>query len=211
MESAYITLLEHIQKRVSLTEEEKQLVRASFTPRHIKKRQFIVQPNFLATHRNYIVSGAFRAYVVCFQGQERTIQLAVDDWWISDYNSYIKQQPATMFVVALEDSIIQEISFANEQKLKDSGHTFERLFRIMGERSTAFLQNRITAHLTNSADKRYEDLLEQYPVFIQRIPQYALASYLGITTEYLSRLRNKKVDKKKNEQECLTDTARASI
>ena len=101
----------------------------------IKKRQFIVQPNFIAKHRNYILNGAFRAYVVDDNGNDHTIAFAIDDWWITDYNSYILQKPATMFVVALEDSTILEIAYDEEQRLKQDNHQFETFFRIIAERT----------------------------------------------------------------------------
>ncbi|MDJ1506372.1 Crp/Fnr family transcriptional regulator [Xanthocytophaga agilis] len=185
-------LIEHIRKKVSLSSEELRETLLSFKLKKIKKRQFIIQPDFVATHRNYVLKGAFRAYVVDSKGQEYTIQLAIEDWWISDYNSYIFQQPATMFVVALEDSEVAQIDYSREQYLKRYSPTFETFFRIMAERSTAFQQRRLIANLTQTAEERYHYFLEQYPLLVQRIPQYALASYLGMTTEFISRLRNQK-------------------
>ena len=129
------------------------------------------------------------------EGQEHTIQLAVENWWISDYNSYIYQQPASMFVVAMEDCILLQISFEEEQNLKASNYKFETFFRAMAERSTAFMQRRLITNLTKSAEERYDLFLESYPLIVQRVPQYALASYLGITTQFLSKIRNQKVKK----------------
>ena len=101
-----------------------------------------------------------------------------------------------MFVVALEDSRILEISYDNEQILKQSNHKFETFFRIRAERTAAFMQQRIISNLTQTAEQRYENFIEHYPQIVQRVPQYALASYLGMTTEFLSRIRNKKLQKK---------------
>lgn len=189
-------LIDHVQKRVRLTPEEAEQFVAFFKPAKIKKRQFIIQPDFVARHRNYVLEGAFRAYVVADKGQDHTIQFAIEDWWISDYNSYIYQQPATMFVVALEDSVVLRLSYEDEQKLKAAHPKFETFFRIIAEHSTAFMQRRIISNLTQTAEERYEQFLERYPQIVQRMPQYALASFLGMTTEYLSKLRNNKVSKK---------------
>jgi CRP-like cAMP-binding protein len=194
--SDYSILAKHVLKRVELSEEEVNLFCSFFKQSKIKKRQFIIQPEFVAKYRNYIVQGAFRAYVVADEGQDHTIQFAIEDWWISDYNSYIYQQPATMFVVALEDSLVFQISYEDEQKLKSLNHKFETFFRIMAERSTAFMQKRIIMNLTKTAEERYNEFEEKYPLVAQRVPQYALASFLGMTTEYLSKLRNKRVTKK---------------
>ncbi len=188
-------IVEYVQKFVTLTDEECQLFSACFKEVKIKKRQFIVQPNFVAKHRHYVLKGAFRAYVVADEGQDHTITFAIDDWWITDYNSYIFQQPATMFVVALEDSIILQLDFEKEQELKQQNHKFETFFRIVAERGLAFQQRRIISNLTQTAEERYENFISKYPQIIQRVPQYALASYLGMTTEFLSRIRNKKTKK----------------
>jgi CRP-like cAMP-binding protein len=192
----FTNLKSHICKRVELSEEELNLFCSFFKLSKIKKRQFIIQPEFVAKYRNYIVQGAFRAYVVADEGQDHTIQFAIEDWWISDYNSYIYQQPATMFVIALEDSLILQISYEDEQKLKSLNHKFETFFRIIAERSTAFMQKRIIMNLTKTAEERFNEFEEKYPLVAQRVPQYALASFLGMTTEYLSKLRNKRVTKK---------------
>lgn len=186
----------YIQKYVQLLPEEVEVFCNSFKETKIKKRQFIVQPDFTAKYRNYIVDGAFRSYVVGDNGEDHTITFAINDWWITDYNSYIFQQPATMFVVALEDSLILQLDFKTEQELKRMNPKFETFFRIIAERSVAFYQRRLITNLTKTAEERYQEFDEKYPAIVQRVPQYALASFLGMTTEYLSKLRNKRVSKK---------------
>ena len=189
-------IVEYVEKLIKLTDDEKQLIQSSFKEVKIKKRQFIVQPNFTAKHRHYVCKGAFRAYVVADEGQDHTINFAIEDWWITDYNSYIFQQPATLFVVALEDSIVLQIDYETEQELKRQNHKFETFFRIIAERGLAFQQRRIISNLVHSAEERYENFVIKYPQIVQRVPQYALASFLGMTTEFLSRIRNKRVTKK---------------
>lgn len=189
-------IVEYIKRTVSLTDQEADIFGASFREVKIKKRQFIVQPNFVVKNRNFVLNGAFRAYVVDDNGQDNTIAFAIEDWWITDYNSYILQKPATMFVVALEDSTILEITYEKEQALKKENHKFETFFRIRAERTAAFMQQRIISNLTQTAEERYENFIDKYPQIVQRVPQYALASYLGMTTEFLSRIRNKKAAKK---------------
>ena len=185
----------YIDKFVTLSEEEREVFGACFKKVKIKKRQFIVQPNFVAKHRYYVLEGAFRAYVVADQGKDYTITFAINDWWITDYNSYIFQQPATMFVVALEDSTVLQIDFDKEQELKKSNHKFETFFRIIAESGLASQQRRIISNLTQTAEERYKNFVLKYPQLVQRVPQYSLASYLGMTTEFLSRIRNKRSKK----------------
>lgn len=188
-------LIDHIAKRVLLTEDEIQSFISCFKVTKIKKRQFVIQPDFVAKYRNYVVEGAFRAYVVADGGEEHTIQFAIEDWWISDYSSYIYQKPASMFVIALEDSLILQIDFESEQKLKASNHKFETFFRIMAEQSFAGIQRRLISNLTKTAEERFTEFEENYPKIANRVPQYALASFLGMTTQYMSKLRNTRVHK----------------
>lgn len=190
--------INYFKRHIELTEDELQYLSSIVKVTKVKKRQFIVQPDFVCKYRTYVVSGTFRAYLIGNEGQEHTIAFAVDDWWISDYNSYIFQQPATLFVEALEDSIIIQLDYNAEQLLKESHSKFEKFFRIITERSFAFLQKRMLSALSKTAEERYEEFIEKYPIILNRVPQYALASYLGMSTEFLSKIRNKRVSSKKS-------------
>lgn len=184
-----------LDRFIVLSEKEKLEFSSCFTEVFIKKKQFITQPNFVSKHRTFVTNGAFRAYVVNELGEEVTIQFAIEDWWILDYNSYIFQQPATMFIVALEDSVVLQLDYESELKLKNSNFKYETIFRMAAERAIAFMYKRIITNLTQSAEERYDTFMENYNVIAARVPQYALASYLNMTAENLSRIRNKKVKK----------------
>ena len=188
-------LARHILQRLPLSEKELEFMLSQFKITRIKKRQFIVQPGFTAKQRNFVCQGAFRAYVVVDNGEDHTIQFAIEDWWITDYNSFYNCEPATMFVIAMEDSIVLQLSRENEDILKQSNHKYETFFRISAERAQAFHFRQLITNLTQTAEYRYENFLEKYPQIANRFPQYTLASYLGITTEYLSKLRNKRTTK----------------
>jgi len=186
----------HFEKKVELTKAESDELLSAFKEKSIRKKQYIIQPEFIPRHRNYVAKGTLRAYVIDTKGADQTIQFAIEDWWITDYNSYVNQIPATMFVEAMEDSIVLQIDYESELALKTSSHKFETIFRMMAERTASFLQRRIMSSLTQSAEERYYDFLEKYPLVVQRLPQYALASYLGMTTEFLSKIRNNRLKKK---------------
>jgi CRP-like cAMP-binding protein len=194
--TAHDMIAAYARKFVPLSEEEALEFTAAFKEVNIRKRQFIVQPGFVAKHRWWVIKGAMRGYVVGEAGEDYTIQLAIEEWWISDYNSYIFQQPASMFVVALEDCVLLQISHEQERKLKAARHAFETFFRILAERSTASMQRRIIMNLTHSAEERYQYFLEKYPLMVDRLPQYVIASFLGMTTEFLSKIRNQKLRRK---------------
>ena len=194
----HLTLKNYLQRQIDLTDEEAIQFAIKFTVKKIKKRQLLVQPDYIAKYRSFVVKGALRSYIIDEEGNEHTITFAIEDWWITDFNSYIFQQPATMFVQALEDCTLLQLGYDQEQELKKSLHKYESFFRQMSERSTAFFQRRLIANLILSAEQRYDNYLKMYPQIAKRVPQYALASFLGMSTEFLSKIRNKKTRKKLN-------------
>lgn len=188
-------LAEYIKHLSIMTNEEADELGALFNEVNIKKRQYIIQPNFVPRHRNFIIKGAMKGYVIGKKGEEHVVLLGIENWWMNDIIGYINQQPASMFIVALEDCILLQISFEEEQELKKSNHRFETFFRIVAELGHTFQQNRLIANLTLSAKERYDNYSKKFPLLVKRVPQYALASYLGMSTEFLSRIKNKKVRK----------------
>ena len=192
---AFDKLKTNLLLRLPLTDAEVAEVLAAFREKKVRRKQYIIQPEYIARTRNYVVSGLLRAFVIDQQGIDQTIQVAGEDWWISDYGSYVNQTPAIMFVEALESSTVLQIEYEDEKRLKAANHRYETIFRIMAERSAAFQQRRVIASLTQTAEERYNDFVTRYPTLAQQLPQYVLASYLGMTTGFLSRIRNGKVKK----------------
>ncbi|TDW51599.1 CRP-like cAMP-binding protein [Flavobacterium sp. 270] len=188
--------LKNIKNKIELSPESIELLTDAFEVMKIKRKQMIIQPGFVAKYRIYILKGAFHSYVIDNKGIEHTIQFAIEDWWLSDYNSYIHQTPATQFVEALENSTILQIDYQTEQKLKDASWELATLFRLMAEHSAAYLARRIVSNLTQTAEERYNNFVTTYPKVAERLPQYAIASYLNMTREFLSKIRNDKVKKK---------------
>lgn len=188
--------IENINQKIRLSPENMDRLSAAFQVVKVKKKQLLIQPGFVAKYRIYVLKGALHSYVIDERGNEHTIQIAVEDWWITDYNSYVNQTAATQFVEALENSVILQIDHHTEQQLKDANWEFATLFRLMAERTAAYLARRTVSNLTQSAEERYNEFAAKYPKVLQRLPQYALASYLNMTREFLSKIRNDKVRKK---------------
>ena len=191
----YTNILKNIKRYVSLNEsDEKQFISIVRTSK-IKRRQFIVQPNFICSHQTYVLNGAFRSYFVNDEGIEHTIQFAIEDWFISDFNSYLNQKPASLFVEALEDAIVQQISYEDVENLCNENPKFERFFRLVAQKSFAYSQRRVLSNLGKSAEERYLEFRDLYPSIVQRVPQYALASYLGMSPEFLSKIKKRLISK----------------
>ena len=191
----FLKIKQHVAKYIHLTEDEEKYFVSLLRIVNVRKKQFIVQPEFTCKHRTYVVKGAMRAYLIDDKGHDHTIQFAIEDWWISDFSSYINQEPATLLVEALEGTEIIQIEYSSESLLLERIPKFEKYLRIITQRSFAFLQKRMLSNLSKSAEQRYEEFLERYPSIVNRVPQYALASYLGFSTEFLSKIRNKRIRK----------------
>jgi len=191
----FAPLINYISRYVTLNEEELAFFTSFLKIKKIRKKQLLVQPGFVCTHKSYVVKGALRAYLVDSEGKEHTLAFAVEDWWISDFSSLIYQEPATLFVEALEDSELIQISYAAEQIFLEKIPKLEKFERVITQRSLAFQQKRLLAGFTQTAEERYDEFISKYPHIASRVPQYALASYLGFTTEYLSKIRNRKAGK----------------
>ncbi|MEM9858083.1 MAG: Crp/Fnr family transcriptional regulator [Bacteroidota bacterium] len=188
-------IINNIKRYVPLDENDEKQFSSIVRTTKVKRRQFIVQPNFVCSHQTYVVKGAFRSYFVNDDGIDHTIQFAIEDWFISDFNSYINQTPASLFVEALEYSIVQQISFGDVEELCGKNPKFERFFRLVAQKSFAYSQRRVLSNLGKSAEERYLEFQELYPSIVQRVPQYALASYLGMSAEFLSKIRKRLASK----------------
>lgn len=190
-----LPVIDYISRYVDLTDDEKNHLAGFLKIIKVKKRQFIVQPGFVCQHKSYVVKGTFRGYLVDNEGKEHTLSFAIEDWWISDYSSLIYQEPATLFVEALEDSVLIQIAYEDEQRFLQEIPKLEKFERIITQRSLAFQQKRLLSNFTKTAEERYDEFMSKYAAIAKRVPQYALASYLGFSTEYLSKIRNGKTSK----------------
>lgn len=188
-------IVNYVSRYIELTREEEEYFISLLRLTKVRKKQLIVQPEFVCKYRSYVLAGAMRAYLLDDNAKEHTVVISIEDWWISDFSSYLNQEPATLFVEALEDSLLIQIDYHSEQLLMERIPKFERFFRLITQRSFAFLQKRLLSNLSMSAQERYDEFLNKYPAIANRVPQYALASYLGFSTEFLSKIRNNKTKK----------------
>lgn len=191
----FLPIINNVSRHITLTDEEKRYYISLLKIKKVKKKQYIVQPDFVCNHRTYIAKGAMRSYLLDDNGQEHTVAIAIDDWWIADFASYVYREPATLFVEALEDTTLIQISYDDEQELMTNLPKFAKFYLNLVQFGFANLQRRILSDISLNAAERYENFLLKYPAMAARIPQYALASYLGISHELLSKIRNKRIKK----------------
>lgn len=188
------TLINYVARLVDLDSSAAQALNDVVVVRRLKRKQYIVQPGYVCTHRTYVVQGALRAFLQGNDGVEYTIALSIDDWWITDYSSYHYQIPATLFVEAFEDSLVVQLPYEAEQELLAKHPIYERFFRIISQSSFANLQKRLLNNLSMDAESRYDAFVQRYPKVASRFPQYIIASFLGMSTEFLSKIRKRKAE-----------------
>jgi CRP-like cAMP-binding protein len=134
-----------------------------------------------------------RLFFINEKGIEQTIQFALENWWLSDYTAFSSQSPSGFYIQAIEKSEIYALDFTVQEELFQQFPQMESYFRIVHQRAHAAAQFRIKMLYNFSREELYHHFNNSYPEFVQRIPQYLLASFLGFTPEYLSEIRNKKI------------------
>lgn len=182
-------ILANITRYVHLSDKERESLLAVLSETEIQKRQFLLEPGMICRHQSYVVSGCLRSFFIAADGSEQTIQFAIEDWFISDFNSYLSQKPGHLYVEAIEPTTILQLEFNDTERLCEQHPIFDRYFRMTAQKAFAFSQNRMLSNLRDSATQRYLEFNTKYPEIVKRVPQYALASYLGMRPEFLSKVR----------------------
>lgn len=182
-------LFQKLDEKIQLTEEEKQLCKSFFTPKKLRKRQYILQEGDVCKYTAFVEKGMLRMYTINDKGGEHIIQFAFEGWWMADQFSFITGEPAIYNIDALEDSELLLLSKQAEEQLLKKIPKFERYFRILLQNSLIATQRRLISSISQSAEERYNQLIETCPTIPQRVPQHMMASFLGITPETLSRIR----------------------
>jgi CRP-like cAMP-binding protein len=182
-------LFQKFDEHIQLTEEEKQLCKTFFTPKKLRKRQYILQEGDVCKYVAFVEKGMLRSYTIDEKGNEHIMQFAFEGWWISDHFSFLTGESAVYNIDALEDSELLLISKQAEEKMLQKIPKFEKYFRILLQNSLIATQRRLISSLSQSAEERYNQLISVCPTIPQRVPQHMMASFLGITPETLSRIR----------------------
>ncbi len=197
LEQSYKQLLiDYFNNIIPLDSDEKDLVSTHFVPRKYRKRQYVLQEGDICTKFNFVVSGCLRMYKMDEKGNAHVIQFATENWWIIDLGSFHSKRPSELNIEAIEDTSVLQISYENLIALYIQSLKFNRVFRVLIENSYVTLQKRMLQNISSTAEERYQGFIETYPQLVNRLPQVQIASFLGITPEFLSRLR-KKLNKQK--------------
>ena len=182
-------------RSVSLTAEETALFNEILEYRKIPKKTRLLTAGNICNFEAYVNKGCIREYIIDENGAEVTLQFAIEDWWVSDLASFQDQSPAHMNIETLEDCELLILTRDSKEKLLNEVPKLERMFRLMLQRHLTVVQKRLFKTIATTAMEKYLEFINRYPSIPQRVPQHYIASYLGISPEFLSKLRRRSLKK----------------
>ncbi|TKC01248.1 Crp/Fnr family transcriptional regulator [Pedobacter cryotolerans] len=190
------TLLTYIKRHSesSLSDEDIMLIKKSFLFKSLKKKELFLEQGKVCQYTGFIIKGATRQFSIDASGIEHVIQLSIENWWSVDRESFLMKAPSVYNIEAWEDTDLLVLSLENLERIH-SIPAIKEMFWQMNQSNFIASQKRLNYSISLPALERYEEFLKHYPEFVQRFPQHTIASYLGISKETLSRVRNKYVHK----------------
>ena len=182
-------LIDYFETYLPFDSIEKALITPQFTEQSVKRREIILQAGSICKYYSFIVKGCFRMYGIDDNGNEHNIQFAAEKDWIMDIGSFHTRKNSRLYIKALEPSIILQIEQQALYFLYRNIPKLDRIFKVIIENKYVELQNHVLQNISSTAQQRYLTFLEQYPALANRLPNAQIASYLGITPEFLSKIR----------------------
>lgn len=183
------SILKEVFKNADFTQEEITTIGSALFKVNLKKGETLLSQGDKVFYTHFVLNGCLRTYFIDDSGKEHTLQFAIKDWWISDYTAFFTTDKALLNIECIQDATIYKLSRENMKKLYIDIPKFETFFRKKLERRFTALQKRILGNLSQTAKERYLSFIETYPNIEQKVKNYHIASFLGITTESLSRIR----------------------
>lgn len=189
-------LKQNIVKHATLSDKELTDFCSLFQNKTIKKKSFLLREGEICKFEGFVTKGLFRVYHINNNGFEQVLYFAMENWWITDMDSFTNEKPSHLYIEALEDSEVLLISKKDKEFAYENLPKIEKLFRVMTQKTHIALQRRMIDNLSKTADQRYADFIEKYPLLFQRLTNLQIAAYLGISHEFLSKIRKKISNKK---------------
>jgi len=189
----FITLIQHIRKFITIDEQEAAEIVSFVQPLTVNKKENLLREGEVCKANYFVVKGCLRLFFIDEKGIEQTTQFAIENWWLSDYMSLLTGQPSGFFIQAVEKTDVLSLHVQAQEQLFNRLPSLERYFRLIYQRAYAASQIRMKYQHDYSREELYHHFTKHFPEFVQRVPQYLLASFLGFTPEYLSEIRKKTV------------------
>ncbi len=182
--------IKYINKYVSLTLAEETLLLTKVSYRKYLKGQYVVQQGDVCKNSGFVISGCTRTFFVNDEGEEHIVMFSIENWWASEIGSFVTQLPSDYNVQCIENTELIQLSYTEQEELFKAIPKLERFFRLILEKAFVASQKRIVKSFSLNAKEQYLQFKNQYPEVELRIPQYMVASYLGISKEFLSKIKN---------------------
>ncbi|KZE82027.1 cyclic nucleotide-binding protein [Myroides marinus] len=190
-EQYFKTFIEHLRETIELTTSDIDKILDVVEIVKLKRKEFLLTPDQPSRHMRFIAEGSARSYYLDENSQEHTLQIGIENWWINDLYSFLTQKDSQMYIQAIESAVILQISQSNLEKLYREVPEVSTFFRIKIQNAYVALQERMIENLSAEVYIRYQKFIKDYRDIEQRVPQYIVASYLGVTPEFLSYLKKK--------------------
>lgn len=185
-------LIEHIRKQAAINFDDEAAVLSYFETVHAAKKEILIAAGDPCSRLYFVVKGCLRLFHLSEKGVEQTIQFALENWWLTDHSTFSRQAVTDFSIQAVEPAEVLSISLEKYEALLMHFPQMERYFRLLYQRAAGASQMRMKYQHDLSREGMYRQFSDHYPEFTQRIPQYLLASFLGLTPEYLSELRRRR-------------------
>jgi CRP-like cAMP-binding protein len=186
---SYAVLCAYLQARAPFTEEELARMQACFVEKSLDTGEFVQRAGDVPTHAAFVTKGCLRSYVIDAKGKEHIVQFAPETWWLADNTSIATGKPSQFFYEAIEPTDVLLLGAAAHQHIIETVPSYGAAMRVGLQKHAAAKDQRIVSALSATAEERYLQFVETYRDLALRVPQWMLASYLGISPETLSRIR----------------------
>ena len=182
-------ILENIAKHVSLTPEEQTLFLSKFETNTYKSKTILLNAGEVCKYSYFVNSGILRSFNINDNIVEHVLSFACEGWWMSDMYSFFSQKPGNLFIEVLEEAEVLSISKENQEQLYLEIPKLERFFRILIENSLVANQQRLMDNLSLPAEERFEKFTKKYGTLVHKVPQKQIASFIGVTPEFFSKMK----------------------
>ncbi len=184
---------QHLQKFINISDEDFLEIIQYFQIKLVAKKENLLEEGQVCRFHYFVLKGMLRKFFITEKGVEQTTEFAIETWWLTDNTAYEHQVPSQHYIQAVEKAEILYISWENQETLVAAFPVMERYFRFVYQRAYAAMQVRVQYIFSLSKEEFYFQLEHKHPEFVQRVPQYLIASFLGFTPEYLSEIRKKRI------------------
>lgn len=188
----YHSLIKSLKKNVQISNTELETICSCFESKTVSKGDFLLTQGQVCKFEGFVENGCFRIFTIDEKGNENTLYFAIKDWWLMDVDSFMNQNPSELNIQALEDSEVLLINKSNKENLYNELPIVEKLFRIMSQKALIAWQKRLIQNHCFTAKERYYHFIETYPKIVSKLTDRQVSSYLGITHEFLSKIKRRK-------------------